>query len=82
MSCFTLWFTKGTQACSIPLSYHLEVKWTKYGTLVNPQAQIVSVMETIITNTSSLVSLHPRTFKVDRLNCNTSLSNLCNWQPI
>uniref|UniRef100_A0A671T839 Tectonic family member 1 n=1 Tax=Sinocyclocheilus anshuiensis TaxID=1608454 RepID=A0A671T839_9TELE len=47
----------GTQACSIPLSYHLEVKWTKYGTLVNPQAQIVSVMETIITNTSSLALL-------------------------
>ncbi|XP_042588226.1 tectonic-1 [Cyprinus carpio] len=46
-----------TQACSIPLSYHLEVKWTKYGTLVNPQAQIVSVMETIITNTSSLALL-------------------------
>ncbi|KAG1970842.1 tectonic-1 [Pimephales promelas] len=49
--------TSGTQACSIPLSYHLEVKWTKYGTLVNPQAQIVSVMETIITNTSSLTLL-------------------------
>ncbi|XP_052423776.1 tectonic-1 [Carassius gibelio] len=47
----------GTQACSIPLSYHLEVKWTKYGTLVNPQAQIVSVMETILTNTSSLALL-------------------------
>uniref|UniRef100_A0A673NCK9 Tectonic family member 1 n=1 Tax=Sinocyclocheilus rhinocerous TaxID=307959 RepID=A0A673NCK9_9TELE len=46
----------GTQACSIPLSYHLEVKWTKYRTLLNPQAQIMSVMETIITNTSSLVS--------------------------
>ncbi|CAM4730494.1 unnamed protein product [Leuciscus chuanchicus] len=49
--------TSGTQVCSIPLSYHLEVKWTKYGTLVNPQAQIVSVMETIITNTSSLAFL-------------------------
>ncbi|XP_077099155.1 tectonic-1 [Siphateles boraxobius] len=49
--------TLGTQACNIPLSYHLEVKWTKYGTLVNPQAQIVSVMETIITNTSSLALL-------------------------
>ncbi|XP_067251752.1 tectonic-1 [Chanodichthys erythropterus] len=49
--------TSGTQACSIPLSYHVEVKWTKYGTLLNPQAQIVSVMETIITNTSSLAFL-------------------------
>lgn len=46
--------SSGAQACSIPLSYHLEVKWTKYGALLNPQAQIVSIMETIITNTSSL----------------------------
>uniref|UniRef100_A0A673NCP5 Tectonic family member 1 n=1 Tax=Sinocyclocheilus rhinocerous TaxID=307959 RepID=A0A673NCP5_9TELE len=30
-------------ACSIPLSYHLEVKWTKYRTLLNPQAQIMSL---------------------------------------
>ncbi|KAI4875224.1 hypothetical protein NFI96_010686, partial [Prochilodus magdalenae] len=44
----------GTQGCSIPLSYHLEVRWTKYGTLVNPQAQIVNVMETIKYNTSTL----------------------------
>ncbi|XP_051972442.1 tectonic-1 [Xyrauchen texanus] len=49
--------TAGTQACSIPLSYHLEVKWTKYGALLNPQAQIVSVMETVHTNTSSLALL-------------------------
>ncbi|KAA0703749.1 Tectonic-1 Precursor [Triplophysa tibetana] len=49
--------TSGTQTCSIPLSYHLEVKWTKYGTLVNPQAQIVRVMETVLTNTSSLALL-------------------------
>ncbi|MCI4388495.1 hypothetical protein PGIGA_G00086680 [Pangasianodon gigas] len=45
-----------TQGCSIPVSYHLEVRWTKYGTLVNPQAQIVKVMETIQTNTSTLPS--------------------------
>uniref|UniRef100_A0A673NCP0 Tectonic family member 1 n=1 Tax=Sinocyclocheilus rhinocerous TaxID=307959 RepID=A0A673NCP0_9TELE len=36
----------GTQACSIPLSYHLEVKWTKYRTLLNPQAQIMSALLT------------------------------------
>lgn len=46
----------GTQGCSIPVSYRLEVRWTKYGTLVNPQAQIVNVMETIQTNTSTLPS--------------------------
>ncbi|XP_053372404.1 tectonic-1 [Clarias gariepinus] len=45
-----------TQGCSIPVSYHLEVRWTKFGTLVNPQAQIVNVMETIKTNTSTLPS--------------------------
>ncbi|XP_060752058.1 tectonic-1 [Tachysurus vachellii] len=45
-----------TQRCSIPVSYHLEVRWTKYGTLLNPQAQIVNVMETIQTNTSTLPS--------------------------
>ncbi|XP_017566735.1 tectonic-1 [Pygocentrus nattereri] len=47
----------GTQGCNIPLSYHLEVRWTKYGTLVNPQAQIVSVVEIIRFNTSTLSSL-------------------------
>ncbi|XP_027031166.2 tectonic-1 [Tachysurus fulvidraco] len=45
-----------TQGCSIPVSYHLEIKWTKYGTLLNPQAQIVNVMETIQTNTSPMPS--------------------------
>ncbi|XP_057176534.1 tectonic-1 [Triplophysa rosa] len=49
--------TTSTQTCSIPQSYHLEVKWTKYGTLVNPQAHIVSIMETVLTNTSSLALL-------------------------
>lgn len=45
------------QSCSIPLSLHLEIEWTKYGSLVNPQAQIVSIKEVIQTNTSSLVRL-------------------------
>lgn len=49
--------TTGTQTCSIPLSHHLEVKWAKYGTMGNPQAQIVSIMETVLTNTSSLALL-------------------------
>ncbi|KAG7476757.1 hypothetical protein MATL_G00086160 [Megalops atlanticus] len=47
----------GTTSCSVPLSLDLEVKWTKYGSLVNPQAQIVNVTEVIQTNTSSLSSL-------------------------
>lgn len=33
--------------CNIPVSLKLEVKWTKFGSLVNPQAQIVNVDETI-----------------------------------
>ncbi|XP_055080719.1 tectonic-1 [Periophthalmus magnuspinnatus] len=46
-----------SQGCGIPLSLHLEIEWTKYGTLVNPQAQIVSVKEIIQTNTSQLTLL-------------------------
>nr|XP_019934290.1 PREDICTED: tectonic-1 isoform X2 [Paralichthys olivaceus] len=45
------------QSCSIPLSLHLEVKWTKYGSLVNAQPQIVSIKEVIQTNTTSLARL-------------------------
>ncbi|XP_043982988.1 tectonic-1-like [Gambusia affinis] len=45
------------QSCNIPLSLHLEIEWTKYGSLVNPQAQIVSIREMIETNQSSLVLL-------------------------
>ncbi|KAL2100008.1 hypothetical protein ACEWY4_004402 [Coilia grayii] len=47
----------GSQECNIPLSLHLEVRWTKYGSLLNPQAQIVSVTEIIAANTSSLALL-------------------------
>lgn len=38
-----------TQAsmCKIPVSLALEVRWTKFGSLVNAQAQIVNVTETI-----------------------------------
>ncbi|KAF7227874.1 tectonic family member 1 [Nothobranchius furzeri] len=42
------------QGCSIPLSLHLDIEWTKYGTLGNPQAKIVSIKEVIQINTSSL----------------------------
>ncbi|XP_042349796.1 tectonic-1-like [Plectropomus leopardus] len=42
------------QSCSIPLSLHLEIEWTKYGSLVNPQPQIVSIREVIQSNTTSL----------------------------
>ncbi|XP_015254362.1 PREDICTED: tectonic-1 [Cyprinodon variegatus] len=41
-------------SCSIPVSLHLEIEWTKYGSLQNPQAQIVTIREVIETNRSSL----------------------------
>ncbi|KPP58778.1 hypothetical protein Z043_123366 [Scleropages formosus] len=45
------------QGCGIPLSLDIEVQWTKYGSLMNPQAQIVNVTEVIRTNASTLQSL-------------------------
>ncbi|XP_053135738.1 tectonic-1 isoform X2 [Hemicordylus capensis] len=36
--------------CEIPVSFEVEVKWTKYGSLVNPQAKIVSVTATVQTS--------------------------------
>ncbi|NWV19001.1 TECT1 protein, partial [Origma solitaria] len=38
-------------SCQIPVSLGIEVKWTKYGSLVNPQARIVNVTATITTTT-------------------------------
>uniref|UniRef100_A0A8C8RK28 Tectonic family member 1 n=1 Tax=Pelusios castaneus TaxID=367368 RepID=A0A8C8RK28_9SAUR len=35
--------------CQIPVSFEIEVKWTKYGSLVNPQAKIVNISATVIT---------------------------------
>ncbi|XP_066466092.1 tectonic-1 [Tiliqua scincoides] len=35
--------------CEIPVSFEMEVKWTKYGSLVNPQAKIVSLTATVLT---------------------------------
>ncbi|NXI45760.1 TECT1 protein, partial [Galbula dea] len=36
-------------SCQIPVAFELEVKWTKYGSLVNPQARIVNVTARITT---------------------------------
>lgn len=54
---FCFYHLQEAQSCNIPLSLHLEIEWTKYGSLVNPQAQIVSIREMIETNQSSLVRL-------------------------
>lgn len=48
---------QAAQSCSIPLSLHLEIEWTRYGSLMNPQSQIVSIKEVIQTNNTSLVGL-------------------------
>ncbi|NWW54311.1 TECT1 protein, partial [Pedionomus torquatus] len=38
-------------SCQIPVSLEIAVKWTKYGSLVNPQAKIVNVTATITSTT-------------------------------
>ncbi|KAF1447884.1 TECT1 protein, partial [Pygoscelis papua] len=38
-------------SCQIPVSLEIEVKWTKYGSLVNPQARIANVTATMTTTT-------------------------------
>ncbi|XP_009069330.1 PREDICTED: tectonic-1 [Acanthisitta chloris] len=38
-------------SCQIPVSLGIEVKWTKYGSLANPQARIVNVTATITSTT-------------------------------
>ncbi|KAJ3601949.1 hypothetical protein NHX12_029710, partial [Muraenolepis orangiensis] len=53
----TIFTPGGAQSCTIPLSRHLEIKWTKYGSLENPQAQIVSFKELIQTNSSDMALL-------------------------
>lgn len=45
------------QSCIIPVSFHLEIQWTKYGSLANPQARLVSIQETIQTTNGSLALL-------------------------
>ncbi|NWI55519.1 TECT1 protein, partial [Calyptomena viridis] len=38
-------------SCQIPVSLGIEVNWTKYGSLANPQARIVNVTATLTTTT-------------------------------
>ncbi|CAL8403509.1 unnamed protein product [Arctogadus glacialis] len=45
------------QSCIIPLSHHLEIQWTKYGSLENAQARIVSIKEFIHNNSSNMALL-------------------------
>ncbi|XP_074965995.1 tectonic-1 [Phalacrocorax aristotelis] len=41
--------TSEQSSCQIPVSLEIEVEWTKYGSLVNPQARIVNVTAMITT---------------------------------
>ncbi|NWU21714.1 TECT1 protein, partial [Dyaphorophyia castanea] len=43
-------------SCQIPVALGIEVKWAKYGSLVNPQARIVNVTATITTTTLKQLS--------------------------
>ncbi|KAM9259883.1 tectonic-1 [Cariama cristata] len=57
--------TSEQSSCQIPVSLEIEVKWTKYGSLVNPQARIVNVTATITTTTlKQLPSGRERTIAV------------------
>ncbi|XP_049643724.1 tectonic-1 [Suncus etruscus] len=38
-------------SCQLPVALVLEVKWTKYGSLLNPQAKIVNVTANLISST-------------------------------
>ncbi|NXC19789.1 TECT1 protein, partial [Corythaeola cristata] len=52
-------------SCQIPVSLEIEVKWTKYGSLVNPQARIVNITATITSTTlKQLPSGRERTIPV------------------
>ncbi|NWS51354.1 TECT1 protein, partial [Chunga burmeisteri] len=58
-------YTTFQSSCQIPVSLEIEVKWTKYGSLVNPQARIVNVTATITTTTlKQLPSGRERTIPV------------------
>ncbi|XP_055003253.1 tectonic-1 [Sorex araneus] len=43
-------------SCRVPVALVLEVRWTKYGSLLNPQAKIVNVTATLI---SSVLKANP-----------------------
>uniref|UniRef100_A0AAY4EDX1 Tectonic-1 n=1 Tax=Denticeps clupeoides TaxID=299321 RepID=A0AAY4EDX1_9TELE len=46
-----------SQSCSIPLTLHLEVRWTKFGSLVNPQAQIISGSFVSVTSSVAFIDV-------------------------
>lgn len=53
-------------SCQIPVSLEIEVKWTKYGSLANPQARIVNVTATVTTATAKQVCNQIIGFKIKK----------------
>ncbi|XP_078010427.1 tectonic-1 isoform X2 [Phascolarctos cinereus] len=72
---FSMFTAKGQEPCLIPLVYDIRVKWTKYGSLVNPQAKIVSVAVQMISSAFSKTELeHGRTVQVSTVVSFTDVS--------
>lgn len=44
-------------SCQLPVALVIEVKWTKYGSLLNPQAKIVNVTANLIASSFPEVRL-------------------------
>ncbi|XP_032084962.1 tectonic-1 isoform X2 [Thamnophis elegans] len=51
--------------CEIPVSFEVQVKWTKYGSLVNPQAKIESVTVTVEPGSESIMEIFSSVSFVD-----------------
>ncbi|XP_076778872.1 tectonic-1 isoform X2 [Arvicanthis niloticus] len=45
---FVTYSSNGKGSCQLPVALGIEVKWTKYGSLLNPQARIVNVTAQLI----------------------------------
>ncbi|XP_072456575.1 tectonic-1 isoform X2 [Notamacropus eugenii] len=54
---FSTLSVKKQKPCSIPVIYDIRVKWTKYGSLMNPQAKIVNVAVKMIASAFSKTDL-------------------------
>lgn len=44
-------------SCQLPVALVIEVKWTKYGSLLNPQAKIINVTASLLSSSFPEVGL-------------------------
>lgn len=44
-------------SCQLPVALVIEVKWTKYGSLLNPQAKVVNVAASLLSSSFPEVGL-------------------------